>query len=490
MWTRRQQFSAFAVLMFCFLLLMHKSETIREHANRASTYIPYKAWSNSYDDMSEEFGDMDYLGSVPPTMPCKGLVPITETDLLMRPHGFTVYDNLYLRNGTLYAIVETPSTFPDLKNVLARPLDQKGANLDPTPEMMQVIMPGDATNILGSRAVAIEGASFIIYDMNFLKHYYHWWGEIILGAIKIYSAMTLTAGFRGPLADPSRFIIPNVAGSSDWHDKVGIIAPLMRAAFPSASVETGDYWKDLSDTNQTFVFERAMIISRHAAHKSPLGGLWFAMISTTMEVATPPYFWEPFRQRVVRNTVGYLPSLDDKGLVTSKPKSSAPIVLYISRQNAGRRLRDEDHEGLLKSLKELEDEGVCQVQVVAMEKLSLKEQIETVGRATIMLGIHGNGLTHQIWMPATSRSTVIEIFFPQTYRHDYSMLSRNMEHAHYAVWNDTTLTYPKGQWFKGINDGRREDFHGNNIPVHGPTVARVIRERLWVPTHNSTNTSL
>lgn len=80
------------------------------------------------------------------------------------------------------------------------------------------------------------------------------------------------------------------------------------------------------------------------------------------------------------------------------------------------------------------------------------------------------------------------------------MLSRNMGHKHYAVWNDTTLTFPEGEWYKvgfsfpfstsscpfpehnptnqGINHGERKDFHGPNIPVFGDTVAHVIRERL------------
>jgi len=28
------------------------------------------------------------------------------------------------------------------------------------------------------------------------------------------------------------------------------------------------------------------------------------------------------------------------------------------------------------------------------------------------------------------------------------MLSCNMGHKHYAVWNDTTLTFPEGEWYK------------------------------------------
>jgi len=38
--------------------------------------------------------------------------------------------------------------------------------------------------------------------------------------------------------------------------------------------------------------------------------------------------------------------------------------------------------------------------------------------------------------------------FLLAYLHDYSMLSKNMGHKHYAVWNDTTLTFDDGQWFQ------------------------------------------
>ncbi len=35
-----------------------------------------------------------------------------------------------------------------------------------------------------------------------------------------------------------------------------------------------------------------------------------------------------------------------------------------------------------------------------------------------MLGVHGNGLTHLLWMPATPRSAVIEMFFVGGFAHD------------------------------------------------------------------------
>jgi len=90
------------------------------------------------------------------------------------------------------------------------------------------------------------------------------------------------------------------------------------------------------------------------------------------------------------------------------------------------------------------------------------------------------------------------------------MLARNMGHKHYGIWNDTFVTYPDGKWFEGVNGGTRETFHGSessrrptaptdgvcgeffyssdvlirpfvrvdNIPVHGPTVANIVRKRL------------
>lgn len=68
-------------------------------------------------------------------------------------------------------------------------------------------------------------------------------------------------------------------------------------------------------------------------------------------------------------------------------------MTYISRQSTGRRLREEDHAGLVRSLRELDAEGVCEVHVVRMEGMSLKAQIELVARTSVLVGVHGNGLT-------------------------------------------------------------------------------------------------
>lgn len=86
---------------------------------------------------------------------------------------------------------------------------------------------------------------------------------------------------------PSRFVIPVRAPSmtillqanvvvfgakfvdnDDWRDRADINGPFMRLAFPDASMEKGDVWRDWIKVGGTHVFERAVIINRVSAHKS------------------------------------------------------------------------------------------------------------------------------------------------------------------------------------------------------------------------------
>lgn len=61
----------------------------------------------------------------------------------------------------------------------------------------------------------------------------------------------------------------------------------------------------------------------------------------------------------------------------------------------------------------------------------------TMLKTQIMLGLHGNGLTHLVWMQPNRLSTVIEIFCPPGFAHDYYWTSRALGMSHYSVWNDT-----------------------------------------------------
>ena len=53
-----------------------------------------------------------------------------------------------------------------------------------------------------------------------------------------------------------------------------------------------------------------------------------------------------------------------------------------------------------------------------------------------MLGVHGNGLSHLVFMKPSRVSAVIEMFYPGGFAHDYHWTSRALGMDHYAVWND------------------------------------------------------
>ncbi|KAF9442887.1 hypothetical protein P691DRAFT_680626, partial [Macrolepiota fuliginosa MF-IS2] len=359
---------------------------------------------------------------------------------------------------------------------------------------IQFITPDELVPLLGDSAIYVKRFSWIMYDVpQFMSHYYHWWGEIILGGWRVYSRVGLDPdGTFHPerLQLPDRFLLPIVV-DGEWRDKARVVGPLMRAAFPQAAIEERDHWLDLIRLNSTIVFQRALVTNRRAAHRHRWGGRWGKMIAGTQEVEVAEYdpsspspdhegFWSPLRKSLTLNLLGYLPtfaSLNNR-TVLSPPsdQSDKPVVTYIDRQGTGRRLTEESHASMVEALEALDKEGLCEVQIVKMEHVGLREQVRLVARSAIIVGVHGNGLTHQLWMPPSERSTVIEIVYPGSYDFDYEMLARNMGHKHYIVWNDTLITYPKGTYHEGVQilDG----FHSPRIYVHGPAVAQKIRERL------------
>ncbi len=109
---------------------------------------------------------------------------------------------------------------------------------------MSFIDPDEGTHILGNHAIRIEGLTVIVYDVDqfmhvglfcifqsadirFNKHYYHWWGEIILGFWRVYSK--LSAGEDGSISSlpfPARFILPVRASTISGKTSFRVLAVL------------------------------------------------------------------------------------------------------------------------------------------------------------------------------------------------------------------------------------------------------------------------
>lgn len=103
-----------------------------------------------------------------------------------------------------------------------------------------------------------------------------------------------------------------------------------------------------------------------------------------------------------------------------------PVFLYVTRTGV-RKLEPELERRLLASV---EAQGLYRVETVAFEQLGFREQIQCVQRASVLCGVHGNGLTHALFL--RPGSAVIELF--GDFRSiDYCFLSLMRHHTYVPV---------------------------------------------------------
>lgn len=108
-----------------------------------------------------------------------------------------------------------------------------------------------------------------------------------------------------------------------------------------------------------------------------------------------------------------------------------PVVTYISRQNTNRCLPDSTHRELVAYLKGYSGIVFMPVQ---MEDYSFEQQLNIASSTDLLIGVHGNGLTHAAFM--RPRRNVVEIF-PEgmPFQYDYYTLSKMMGHEYTCIYS-------------------------------------------------------
>lgn len=123
----RRQLTLLVVAVAAVLLMLSTTPQAKERASSlsAASYTPW-SWSSS---KSSSFPPSDALTTTGPD------AHITETVLPLDMHasGFTMYERLYVWNGTIYVVTKDKSKHPDLLHVLSKGKDKgTGENIDPT----------------------------------------------------------------------------------------------------------------------------------------------------------------------------------------------------------------------------------------------------------------------------------------------------------------------------------------------------------------------
>ncbi|KAJ6557206.1 hypothetical protein DFH09DRAFT_922828 [Mycena vulgaris] len=387
--------------------------------------------------------------------------------------GWSIIDRLYIFKGVVYVVTDDPDSVPDTASMYSKgikilPGKEAEDSRLPGDEDIRIISTAEAKELFGTGASIIDGVTYFVNDhFQFMQHYYHWSAELWFGFWRTYSSLdpSIPADGTTTLPPPRRMLF-NRLDAFHWRDYANMNQWVVRSSFPGLTMEFIDDWDDRTKMGVAFVFDRVVLADRSAAMRAYNFHRYQRTAAVPFALPGSVNWWQTIRNNVVQ-FAGM--DIEDGSSTTSKP-----VITYISRQTWGRRLLiKEDHEKLVRELYRRRDEHGWEVNIALMEKLSRADQIQLAVRTTIMMGVHGNGLTNLIWMHPNPRATVTEFFYPGGFAHDYEYTARALGITHYGFWGAQSFTSPNTP-----PNLYPEGFQGNSIPIDAEAVGRVCYDRL------------
>lgn len=119
-----------------------------------------------------------------------------------------------------------------------------------------------------------------------------------------------------------------------------------------------------------------------------------------------------------------------------EPPVNRTVVCYVDRQTTSRRLPDTFHGWLVDYLSA---HRRVDFRHLHMEQYSALDQLRLASSCHILLGVHGNGLSHIAWMKPNVGGAVVEFFFDYPFYYDYATLSQLFGLQYLALWNGLVL---------------------------------------------------
>jgi hypothetical protein len=116
--------------------------------------------------------------------------------------------------------------------------------------------------------------------------------------------------------------------------------------------------------------------------------------------------------------------------VSTHSKTDKIVVGYVDRQNTGRTMPPSEHEWLVGFLT---NHPMIDFLHLHMEDYTSLEQIRVASECHVLIGVHGNGLSHSLWMQP--ERYVVEIFWQFRFQFDYMTSAQLMRHNYLALFN-------------------------------------------------------
>ncbi|KAL7414185.1 hypothetical protein BDY24DRAFT_386122 [Mrakia frigida] len=363
--------------------------------------------------------------------------------------GWSSFENLYFMGGRFIALTTNSSSIPPVDTLLTdMPFDIL------SPEEASTAWYDDQRDLAEPRRInELRGGTTFMARSGWggTTYYYHFVAEVFAGLVYLFTSTS------------KRFVLPRrmINSGDQWKGfHGGLNEWFMESLAPKTQMLDGDVWTEMSDSGQLFVFDEISVFDRWTAHRhNEQAQLWNKAMGGLYDILPPrDHWWEPVRQQMQS-------VLRLKGHSAAK---AVPKVVYVSRQPSWhRKLIQEDHDSLVSTLKATP--GI-NFQVAEFENMSPAEQISLALQTDIMIGVHGSGLTHEVWM--RNGSSLIEIFDAESFIRDYQMVAAPLGFNYFPIHNDTIYDWKTEA--KSLLLG--PDFSGSSIRVYAPTIEDLVLE--------------
>ncbi|KAF9219516.1 hypothetical protein BS17DRAFT_420472 [Gyrodon lividus] len=352
---------------------------------------------------------------------------IPMTSLIRHVPGYTIMDNVFVSNGTVFIVTDDPS-FPPLGSIAS---SGENSHELPRPSDWQILSGDQAKETLGQYGGLIHGVSWLATDASPSNY-------TLFSLWRMYSSLNTSMSASGilTLPPPRRIFYPNVptfmGETPDLNKPIilrhrspsGFHPFLPKAAFPTLGLMYKEDWEDYASIHPPFLMRRLVVADGGAARRSRGDVPSFAI--PLVELEASKQWWEPIRRNIASSL----------NVVDQEPKrwgsKTKPVITYLSRQDAagGPKLRGADHEALVKELNNL---GSGYTVHVIPSEAPWTRRMTAIAQSTILIGVYGDHLADSLYMAPSSHSTLMEIFPPGTFVRD-AEISVNSLGINYLAW--------------------------------------------------------
>jgi hypothetical protein len=310
------------------------------------------------------------------------------------PVPFSYLEHLYFCPPTTFLALGDE---PIPTHNIMQPIKSRHYRFIPLSNLPQTL-PKKFAHLFNDPVHLFENTSLILmeYDKNYFFHFFHLL-EHLAGIWAFY-------GYEHA-DDVQRIILARDFSNPDknWEGPNQINRHILSALFPHAEIWTNERL-DKECGQRMACFERAVISDRGVSiHNRECG-----KINKHLAAALPyinPKHMDAFAAQVQTYAK------------TEREDEDQLHVTYIKRPPP-RCLSENVERSLIEKISALPH---VKLYVEDFAKISFKRQVNLIGNTDVLISVHGNGLSHLLYLPSTA--CVIELFPPDCHQCDYHVFS-------------------------------------------------------------------